>query len=273
MAWTNTYDTATPAGSDDPAEADDRMREIKLALQERLAQDHYFPLTGTEVSDTAAGEHEKVTLRVASAPTAVADKGFVYAKDVSGKAELFYIDEDGDEIQITSGGILNALNLTGAQTVAGVKTFSSIPKIPTTAPTADAEVAGKKYVDDQFQSSIVTGTNDISETSGNWDDMEDMSITITTTGGNVLLMFTASLYVNALNDDYDLRFDIDGTPVCAQSMINMPAASRIVSMHWLATSLSAASHTFKVQWKDRAGTVHQAGTTQPRVFSAIEVPN
>jgi hypothetical protein len=49
---------------------------------------------------------------------------------VSGKAELFYKDEDGNEIQITSGGILNSLNLAGNQTVAGVKTFSSQPSLP-----------------------------------------------------------------------------------------------------------------------------------------------
>ena len=106
MAFGDTFDKATPAGSDSPSEADDRMREIKAAIQERENVDHYWPLTGTEVSDTDSGEHRKVTLRVASAPTAVADKGFVYAKDVAGKAELFYRDEDGNEIQITSAGKL-----------------------------------------------------------------------------------------------------------------------------------------------------------------------
>lgn len=152
--FSDTYDIVTPAGSDDPAEADDRMQEIKAAVQERENVDHYWPLTGTEVSDADAGEHRKVTLRTGSAPAAVADKGLVYAKDVGGKAELFYRDEDGNEVQITSGGILNSLNLAGAQTAAGVKTFSSIPKIPITAPTVDAEAAGKKYVDDQILAAI-----------------------------------------------------------------------------------------------------------------------
>lgn len=110
-AFSYTYNTATPAGSDDPAEADDRMREIKAAVQERENVDHYWPLTGTEVSDADTGEHRKVTLRTGSAPTAVTDKGFVYVKDVSAKAELFYRDEDGNEIQITSGGALNETNI------------------------------------------------------------------------------------------------------------------------------------------------------------------
>lgn len=107
--FADTYDTVSPSGDDNPTEGDDRIRETKAAIQERENVDHYWPLTGTEVSDADTGEHRKVTLRVGSAPSAVADKGFVYAKDVSGKAELFYIDEDGNEVQITSGGkILSA---------------------------------------------------------------------------------------------------------------------------------------------------------------------
>lgn len=111
--FTSTYDTNTPLGSDDPAEADDRMREIKSAVQERENVDHYWPLTGTEVSDADTGEHRKVTLRVGSAPTAVADKGFVYAKDVTAKAELHYLDEDDNEVQITAAGLLNSAALGG----------------------------------------------------------------------------------------------------------------------------------------------------------------
>jgi len=38
--------------------------------------------------------------------------------------------------------------LTGSQTVAGVKTFSSFPVTPSSAPSTDYEVANKKYVDD-----------------------------------------------------------------------------------------------------------------------------
>ncbi len=106
--FNDTFDKATPAGSDDPAEADDRMREIKAAVQERENVDHYWPLTGTEVSDVDTGEHRKVTLRTGSAPVAVADKGFIYAKDVAGKAELFYRDEDGNEVQITNVGGLGS---------------------------------------------------------------------------------------------------------------------------------------------------------------------
>lgn len=54
-------------------------------------------------------DHEKVTLSNSNPPaTGATDKGAVYAKDVSSKAELHYIDEDNNSIQMTSGGSLGA---------------------------------------------------------------------------------------------------------------------------------------------------------------------
>ncbi len=108
-AFNDIIDTSLPDGGDDPVEADDNMRRIQGGFQELLDVDHLFEKTGSVISGADSGEHRKVTLRVGSAPSAVANKGFVYAKDVSAKAELFYIDEDGNEVQLTSGGkILSA---------------------------------------------------------------------------------------------------------------------------------------------------------------------
>ena len=44
----------------------------------------------------------------------------------------------------------NKVNLTGDETVAGVKTFSSFPITPGSAPTTDYQTANKKYVDDNI---------------------------------------------------------------------------------------------------------------------------
>ena len=48
--------------------------------------------------------------------------------------------------------------MTGAQTIAGVKTFGSLPIIPTTAPTADGQAASKKYVDDEIAEATAGST-------------------------------------------------------------------------------------------------------------------
>lgn len=44
--------------------------------------------------------------------------------------------------------IVNAVQTSGNQTIAGVKTFSSFPVTPSAAPAADYQAANKKYVDD-----------------------------------------------------------------------------------------------------------------------------
>lgn len=50
--------------------------------------------------------------------------------------------------------------LTGNQSVAGIKTFSSFPVTPSSAPTANYEVANKKYVDDNIGGGGTPGGSD-----------------------------------------------------------------------------------------------------------------
>ncbi len=108
--FSDTYDTSTPAGSDSPTEADDRMRETKAAVQERMNVCMFWPLTGTQVSDTHAGEfrfclfHEPID----ATPTVAENHGDLRIKDVAGKAELHWTDEDENEVQITSVGKLGS---------------------------------------------------------------------------------------------------------------------------------------------------------------------
>lgn len=107
MAYTRTWNAAYEA---DPADTDQAsggaldIRSSKTDIRERLEKDHYFDIAGT---DADHGEHKKVTLRVQAAdPSNVADKGFLYLKDVSAKVELFWEDEDGNVRQVTSAGKL-----------------------------------------------------------------------------------------------------------------------------------------------------------------------
>ena len=51
---------------------------------------------------------------------------------------------------------LEAVSLTGDQTIAGIKTFSSFPITPSSAPTTNYQVANKKYVDDRTVASSET---------------------------------------------------------------------------------------------------------------------
>jgi hypothetical protein len=76
-------------------------------LRERFAIDHYVYADETGHSDV--GYHKQVTLPVLAAdPDAVASAVRLYTKDVGGKAELFWIDEDSNVVQITTAGALKA---------------------------------------------------------------------------------------------------------------------------------------------------------------------
>ena len=65
-------------------------------------------------------------------------------------------DVDAATVRATIG----AVGTSGNETIAGVKTFSSFPVTPSSAPTADYQVANKKYVDDNGGSTTFTGLSD-----------------------------------------------------------------------------------------------------------------
>ena len=282
--FADAYDTATPAGSDDPAEADDNMRRIQDAVQQRENVDHYWPLTGTEVSDVDTGEHRKVTLRTGPAPAAVANKGFVYAKDVGGKAELFYRDEDGNEVQITSGGILNSLNLTGIQTVAGVKTFSSIPVLPGSNPATDNEAARKAYVDahgvvqvvNTQTGAVATGTTLIpnddtipQKTEGT----EFMSLAITPKNSNNKLKIEVVLFLESGQGNertVALFQDAIANALAAGSEHNFSGEGHFIAFTHYMTAGTVSVTTFKVRaGAETTGTVTFNGQGGGRKYGGV----
>jgi hypothetical protein len=122
MALSNDFNTATPGYQDDPRFADDEMRLIKSAVQERMNDhngtanegDHYWPLTTTQVSDVNTGQHRMLTLRQMTdnpgeldSYVTKTDLGFIFQKNVGSNGELFWQDEAGQVTQITTGGKIN----------------------------------------------------------------------------------------------------------------------------------------------------------------------
>ena len=63
MAFTRTWNAAyeaDPADSDDAAQGANRIRDMRTDIRERIANDHYMDIAGT---DADHGEHEKVTFQ------------------------------------------------------------------------------------------------------------------------------------------------------------------------------------------------------------------
>ncbi len=104
MAFTETWNSAFEALPADPnprSEGASRMRQVRKAIRERGEIDHSW------AGDADDGKHKQVTFvnPLGSDPANVTDEGVLYTKNVSSKAELFWKDEDGNVLQITTGGV------------------------------------------------------------------------------------------------------------------------------------------------------------------------
>jgi len=94
--------------------------------------------------------------------------------------------------------------------------------------------------------------------------MTDMSVTMTTSGGNVYVAFHASVKIAKNNRDGEFRLVADATEQyrvlhhCHDSK-----ETYSVPLTYLVTGLSAASHTFKIQWRvtNSDTTLQQSATT------------
>lgn len=145
MSYTNDWVDTTPIDHTKFKNAPGAIRQVRVDVEERLMNMFYGWISGEVSADEGV---KNLPFRYQAAdPGATANKIKVYSKQVTGKTELFMQDEDGHVIQLTAGGILNAVNLTGDQTVAGIKTLSSIPILPASNPTTDNQAVRKAYVD------------------------------------------------------------------------------------------------------------------------------
>lgn len=128
LGWTYTLKTNTPAGTDNPTEADDRIREGKGAFVERLDVDHYFYRSATSTYDAAdTGKHRFVVIRDANDISSVDDDEFVIqTKEVGGIKEIHLMDEDENEFQLTSAGSLNIVSADLLGTLANNTYFTAV---------------------------------------------------------------------------------------------------------------------------------------------------
>jgi hypothetical protein len=103
MAFSETWSETDPVNHTKFNAQPGHVRSVKTGVRERLQfGGMYYPSS----HDEAAGEHTYLRMRQTTKPTNVADKGFIYCKDMTGTTELFFEDEAGNEIQLTAGGVL-----------------------------------------------------------------------------------------------------------------------------------------------------------------------
>lgn len=89
-------------------------------------------------------------------------------------------------------------------------------------------------------------------------DATNLSLTITTTGGNVMVGYSGTVRIDTVGAHVHLNVDVDGSVVAADdgivSMRSTGVTINSMSFVYLVTGLSAGSHTFKLQWKVSSST-------------------
>lgn len=121
---TVSWDETTPSGSENISLGDNRIQELKTQLREVISVDHEFANSGQTAT---TGQHKQVTLQEqANLGTGAVGATILGNQTVSGKGELVYVDEDNNDVQITSGGKTRAESLGGVYPVANLAAIATL---------------------------------------------------------------------------------------------------------------------------------------------------
>lgn len=106
----------------------------------------------------------------------------------------------------------------------------------------------------------VNSAANYSTTSTSFTDVStsELSLTLTPQTGKVLVGFTGNVYQVATAVRAYFNVAVDGVAAVADDgllVLQVSANPALVSFVYLATGLTVASHTFRVQWKTNAGTI------------------
>ena len=121
MAFTRDFDDTAPVDHTLNSSWPTKIRNVKTDLGDRLS---------AIISGFVSGETVKGILALpfiaVSKPATITDQIQLYGKVVSTKTELHAVDEDGNEIQFTSGGGINATALKGVYPSANVAALATM---------------------------------------------------------------------------------------------------------------------------------------------------
>lgn len=278
MSFTVAWDETSPPGSQDMSLGDDRIREFKTQMRERVSVDHHFP----SLDDANTGYHDKATfIEQGSDPLQVASTLILYAKAVSGLSELFSRHESAALQQLTLQGKLWISALGIASQAAGDISFfdgtiwnrlgigTALQQLRANA----GATAPEWFSPTALVQSEVQATNDVSiSSSGTYALVPDMTLTFTSTGSRVMIYHEAT-YHGSTDTENIFQIQVDGVGVIESSAYYY--GPKHVYFATIITP-SAGSRVVTVKHKTgtpAASTFDQKGTIVRRVLGVCELPS
>lgn len=150
-----------------------------------------------------------------------------------------------------------------------VVTRTAAPGSPVGGQTYNDSATGKSYIYDAvaakwrqlagvggvIQTGFAKVTSDVTTTSTSFVDVTGLSVTLTTTGGDLVAFFTFGASNSTTGRENDFRILLDGTSYQGTSMRcgakDLAQSGGIVIRF---TGVAAGSHTVKIQWQVSNGT-------------------
>ncbi len=122
------------------------------------------------------------------------------------------------------------------------------------------------------RTSAVGSSSSPTTTSGTYVDMTDMSVTLTTTGGDLLVWFAGTIQNSTSGQGVKAALSLDGAAEVNGATFVTAAANQQASLalvHRFAAP-SSASHTVKVRWFVSGGTGTAVGTDRSVVMQEVK---
>lgn len=244
MAHTYSIDKTYPDGTNHTVDVlDNDLRNLKLAIAERMLVDHNWPISGNTYDADDVGQHIKITFAdVSAAPSPPAGGGVLYLTlNDTDKYELFYngagtagtkmltvdgrinilpadlvgaglADDSSIELDGSNKFSVKDVGITAAMVAAGVVPTRNYVKFHETASGDGTD--GGTFTQDQWQVRVLTEAQDVDEdTSAATQGAIDGSGVITLQSGTWRFRIHCSAYRVGRNQAR--LYDVDGAAVVA----------------------------------------------------------
>ncbi len=157
-------------------------------------------------------------------------------------------------------------NVTSAKILDGTLTAADI---------ADGAVTNLKLTSQAIPFSYTYHPDLAATTSTTWIDMPDMSVSITLARtSHLIIMFSATAYLEALGDSLNMRAKIDVETIPYPAIVVLTRETETtISSHaftWNLPNVSPGTHTVKIQWAIESGIT--TGYVSDRSLTVIALP-